>query len=763
MARYFVGVAWPYANGPFHLGHLAGAYLPGDAFARFHRLKGDEVLMVSGSDMHGTPILVRAEEEGTTPETIARRYDEVNREAFDRLGFSFDRFTDTHTLLHEQTVQEVFLKLLERGYIGRRTEENPYCPKHHRFLPDRYLIGTCPHCGFDRARGDECDHCGRALVTSQLGSPRCSLCGTPAEFRGSEHFYLLLDKLAPEIGQYVAQQTHWRPSVAKVAANFLSEGLRPTPITRDLDWGIRIPLEGYESKRFYVWFDALIGYLSASREWAIRAGRPEAWLRYWDPRERSHHYYFIGKDNTFHHAILWPGVLLGTGDRPLPYDVVANEWLVLGGKKLAKSGSSDGDATIPTLLEKYTPDHIRFYAALLAPQNHDTEYDPAEFRKLYDEILANQFGNLAQRLLVLARDRGGGTVPAPADPTALTIPGSIADRLRRAHERITAEFESVHLKEALDLALAEIREANRRFHEAKPWEASEEDRRQAIYEGLWLLHAESIWLAPFLPFSTTQLRGMLGEPGPAPAGDWDSALVPPEPGRRLGEVLPLFPRLDAKIEVKGGFSAKVQGTAPPPAPKPEEPAVPVLDIRAARIEEVGVHPSADRLYVLTVDAGEPKRRSVVAGLRAYYTPDELRGQRVALLANLEPRRIRSVESQGMVLAAESEGRVRLLNPPPSVAIGAPLSDTPPSTGPLPFQTFAAIELRVGRAEGEAGEGRTRVDVGGRAIVATGSAAPGDVVVVAIDPRAVGSGAILSFGPSLNLSASSELPPGSKIR
>ena len=233
----------------------------------------------------------------------------MNREAFERLGFTFDRFTDTHTIVHAKTVQELFLRLLERGFVGRRTEQNPFCPKHQRFLPDRYLVGICPHCGYDRARGDECDNCGRALETAQLGSPKCSLCGTPAEFRPSEHFYLLLDRLAPEIQRYVEEHPHWRPSVAKVARNFLAEGLHPTPITRDLDWGIPIPLEGYDSKRFYVWFDALIGYISASKEWAIRAGRPEAWKGYWDPKERTHHYYFIGKDNTFHHSILWPGIL----------------------------------------------------------------------------------------------------------------------------------------------------------------------------------------------------------------------------------------------------------------------------------------------------------------------------------------------------------------------------------------------------------------------------------------------------------------------
>ena len=401
-------MAWPYANGPFHIGHLAGAYLPGDIFARFHRLRGDEVLMVSGSDMHGTPTLVRAEKEGTTPAVIAEQFHEVNRAAFERLGVAFDLYTTTRTVVHERTVQDLFLALLENGYVRRRTEESPYCPHHRRFLPDRYVLGKCPHCGFEEARGDECDHCGRPLEARQLGSPRCALCGTAAEFRASEHFYLELDRLQPKLKEFVDRQTHWRPGALRVAQNFLAEGLHPTPITRDLDWGVPIPLEGYESKRFYVWFDALIGYLSASKEWAIRAGRPEAWHRYWDEGEPVRPYYFVGKDNKFHHTIVWPGVLLGVGGLHLPYDVPANEWLLIEGGKISKSRSGDTEVFIPSLLAKYPPDVIRFYAALMAPQNHDTEFDWKEFHQVREDILANQYGNLVQRVLVLTRDQYWG-------------------------------------------------------------------------------------------------------------------------------------------------------------------------------------------------------------------------------------------------------------------------------------------------------------------------------------------------------------------
>ena len=309
--------------------------------------------MVSGSDVHGTPILVTAEKEGSTPAEVSQRYATENARALARLGISYDRFTDTHTLVHQRTVQELFLALLENGYIGRRTEENPFCPKHQRFLPDRYVEGACPFCHSPTARGDECDNCGRVLEAKQLIGPKCRLCGTPAIFRPSEHFYLQLDKLEPRLREYLADKGHWRPSVTGTTRNFLDEGLHPTPITRDLDWGVPIPLEGYGSKRFYVWFDAVIGYLSASREWAIRSGRPDDWKKFWATDEDVRAYYFLGKDNIFFHTVVWPSILLGVGGLQLAYDVPANEWLRIGGGKISKSRPLDPKMYLPSLVQEY--------------------------------------------------------------------------------------------------------------------------------------------------------------------------------------------------------------------------------------------------------------------------------------------------------------------------------------------------------------------------------------------------------------------------
>ncbi|HEV8049801.1 MAG TPA: methionine--tRNA ligase [Thermoplasmata archaeon] len=757
MARIFIGVSWPYANGPQHLGHLASTYVPADIFARYHRLRDDQVLMVTGSDMHGTPILVAAEKAGETPAELADRFHAVNSAALTQLGVSFDVFTTTHTVLHERKVHEVFLALLEGGYIRRRTADAAYCPTDRRFLPDRYLEGTCPHCGFEKARGDECDNCGRPLEPKQLGSPRCAIDGTPAEFRPSEHFYLELDRLQPKLAEYIARQgPHWRPGVLHVAENFLNEGLHPTPITRDLDWGVTIPLEGYGSKRIYVWFEALVGYLSAAQEWAIRAGRPDAWRSYWEEREPVRHYYFVGKDNKFHHTIVWPSMLLGVGGLHLPYDVPANEWMTLGGAKVSKSRTREQDAFLPSLLERYLPDTIRFYAALLAPQNHDTELDWAEFERVHDEILANQYGNLAQRLLVLVRDRYGGVVPTPPEGWSPES-SEVGRRLRAAHVAITGELEAVHLKEALELTLTEVREGNRRFHEAKPWASEEAARRQAVTEGLWLLKAAAIWLSPVLQFSSAVLFRSLGySEGPA-RGDWESVGQPVNPGQTLGEVRPLFPRL----EPRGGATPKSGTPSAGPTPAPGE-RLPPLEIRAARVIHVENHPSADRLYVLTVEAGESRPRTVVAGLRDSYVPEQLKGRRVALLANLEPRTIRRVTSQGMILAADVGGKAALLEIPEGVEPGQTIGPLGAPARAIAYSEFEATPLLVARADVPSPAGGRSVSAG-RPITVDREVPAGASIVVRLASADAPEGSVLAFDDAHLLLAPPTAAPGTRVR
>ncbi len=755
MTRIFIGTAWPYSNGPFHIGHLAGAYLPGDIFARFHRLRGHEVLFVSGSDMHGTPILLRSEREHVAPEALARSFHAVNRAAFERLGFTFDRYSHTHTVVHEATVQALFLALLENGYIARRTEPSAYCPAEATFRPDRYIVGTCPECGFESARGDECDRCGRVLDPTELRSPRCQLCGGPIEFRPSEHFYLELDRLAEPLGRWVGEQRHWRAGTRRVAEQFLADGLHPTPITRDLTWGVPLPLDGYPTKRFYVWFDALVGYLSASKEWAIAAGAPEAWRKFWDADSGTRQYYFVGKDNKFHHTVLWPAMLLGARGFALPYDVPANEWLRVDGDKISKSRTGGDALFIPSLLERYAPDRIRFYAALYAPQHHDIEFDWDEFEQAHDEVLSNQWGNLVQRVLVLVREREGGKIPAPGDPSADPASRPIAARLRAAHERITAEYEAVHLKEALELALAEVREANRWFHEAKPWQADARRRAEVLFDAVWTVRALAIWLSPVLPFSSAEVFRALGEPAPGP-NDWETAVQPPRVGQPIGELRPLFPKAGTPR------AAERAGDAPLPSP-PTATVPPPLDLRVGVVVAAEPHPDADKLLALRVDLGEGAPRSIVAGLKGHYDPVALVGRRVVVLANLAPRTIRKVRSEGMLLAADIDGRPELLEVPSDARAGESLSGFGPAARTIRYEEFIEAPLWVGEVEGDDPSDRSRVRVGNGSVVVGGRWPPGSRVVVRPDGVKELTGRVLYLADGRPVTVARSVPAGTRVR
>ncbi len=461
--------------------------------------------------------------------------------------------------------------------------------------------------------------------------------------------------------------------------------------------------------------------------------------------------YFVGKDNKFHHTIIWPGMLLGAGGFQLPYDVPANEWLLAGGKKVSKSGTVEADAFIPALLANYPPDVIRFYAAVMAPQNHDTELDWDEFRKFREEVLANQYGNLVQRTLVLTRDRYAGKVPAPPDGWSAEGANGVAERLKGAHAKITEEYEKVHLKEALDLALEEVRESNRRFHEARPWQASESDRARILYETLWRLKALATWLAPVLPFSSTEVFRMLGYDGPPGPGEWDVALSPVPAGQSLGEVRPLFPR------------PETERTSSPASPPASEEGWPPLAACSGIIRSAAPHPSADKLYVLEVDIDAPSPRTVVAGIREYYTPEALTGRPVVLLTNLAPRTIRRITSQGMVLCAETEERAILLAPPDGTPPGTYLEHRSPSDRQISFEEFVATSLTIGCVTGPAGTDRVRVDVGGAEVELSGAWPTGSWVVVRRALGTSGRAELLAFGPGRGPRPSEPVPAGAKVR
>jgi methionyl-tRNA synthetase len=536
--RILVAVAWPYANGSLHPGHMAGVYVPADIFARFHRLRGNEVLMVSGSDMHGTPITVQAEQEGVTPDVVANRVHREFLEYWEKLGISFDLYTTTATENHARVVHDIFLKLLERGYIYPATMIAPYDPALRRFLVDRYVEGVCPYCGYPQARGDQCDNCGRPLDPQQLGSPRSILSGQPPEFRETEHFFLDLPKFQERLLEWVRPKTYWRPNTYRFTINFLESGLQPRAITRDLEWGVPVPLPGYADKRIYVWFEAVIGYLSASIEWAARSGQPDAWERWWkDPSARS--YYFIGKDNIFFHTIVWPAELLGYGGLNLPYDVPANEFLNFEGKKFSKSRGIG--IFMPEALARWDPDPLRYYLTVVMPEFADSDFAVADFiRRNNDELVAT-WGNLVHRTLTFVQRSFGGRVPARSGP----LDPALAEQIERTFAAVTASLEAVRFRDALREAMALAAVGNRYFDERAPWRQVKEDPQagaDTVANLLDLINALKVLFAPFLPFSSERLHALLGYTDRLQDHGWRPEPLPA--GRALPKPTPLFAKLE---------------------------------------------------------------------------------------------------------------------------------------------------------------------------------------------------------------------------
>ncbi|MGB2584095.1 MAG: methionine--tRNA ligase [Dehalococcoidia bacterium] len=540
--RIFIGVAWPYANGPLHLGQIAGAYLPADIFARYHRIKGNEVLMVSGSDQHGTPVTLRAEKEGKSPEEVVSRYHQGFLDCWEKLGISFDLFTTTGTLNHAQVVHDLFLTLLDKGYIYKDKMVLPYCSNCRRFLPDRYVEGTCPYCHHPKARGDQCDECGKPLNPADLIDLSCGICGEAPEIRESEHYFLRLSSFSEQLKPWVQEQSHWRQNVFNFTLSYLAEGLRDRAITRDIDWGVSVPVPGFEEKRVYVWFEAVIGYLSASKEWAESCGDSERWRDFWQGDVKS--YYFIGKDNIIFHTVIWPAMLLGYGDLNLPYDVPANEFLTLKGKQL--STSRNWAVWLPDYLERYDPDPLRYQLSIGMPETSDADFSWQEFvRRNNDELVAT-YGNLVHRVLTITYRNFDGRVPAAGDVDADSE--TLLSKAEATLNKVDDLLYGCHFREAMREAMALAQEANRYLDAKAPWKTIKEDRDSAataLSTALGVICCLKTVLYPFLPFSSGKLHRLLGFEGTVEGGDW--SISAPQTGQKLASPEPLFTKLDDEI------------------------------------------------------------------------------------------------------------------------------------------------------------------------------------------------------------------------
>ncbi len=536
-----VAVAWPYAQGPLHLGHIAGAYLPPDIFARYHRIAGNRVLMVSGSDVHGTPITVKADQEGVTPEEIVDRYHPQFLGYWEKMGIAFDLFTTTGTDTHIRVAHDFFTRLLENGYLYAKVTDQFYDPERRQFLPDRYIEGTCPHCGYHNARGDQCDNCGRTLDPSDLIDPRSKLTGTPPVLRQTEHYYWRLSAFNQQLEEWLSTRQGWRPHVLNFALGMVREGLHDRAFTRDLDWGIPIPVDDIgPGKSIYVWWEAVMGYYSAPQEWARLRGEPDAWKAWWtNPDAES--YYFVGKDNIPFHAVYWPALLMGHGGLDLPTNVPANQYVTFGGAKASKSRGVG--RSLDWYLERLEPDALRFALASVLPEQNDTDlFDDEIVRRVNDELVAT-WGNLVNRVLNLVVRNFDGRVPVPAE----IIPGDQA-LLNQVDEGLVEEaahIEAVELRAGLRSAMEAAAAVNVYLNATEPWKLVKSNPERAatvLWVAIQAVAGVRAAFAPYLPFSTRTLGDTLG------LGDveaWERPQV--GAGSLLGDVSPLFTKLDSDV------------------------------------------------------------------------------------------------------------------------------------------------------------------------------------------------------------------------
>lgn len=653
-----------------HIGNIAGSHLPADIFARFCRIAGYETIFIGGSDEHGTPIEVAAQKLGVTPKELTDKYYKVHKEIYDWLDISYDNFSRTSLPVHHETTRDFFLKIYEKGYITEDILVLPYCRHDKRFLPDRYVTGVCPKCGYEGARGDQCENCSALLNPDELKEPKCVLCGNTPEFKETKHLFLNLDRLQPELEEWIeSKKGVFSPQVYNLAKGWIKEGLKPRCITRDLKWGVKVPLKGYDAKVFYVWFDAPIGYISSTKEWAERIGEKEKWKDFWMGEAKIFH--FIGKDNIPFHTIFWPGMLIANGEYNLPYNVAGLQYLNYEGGKISKSrGFGIFCENLPET--ELSSDLWRFYLTYLIPETDDTEWKWAEFKERVNNELVANLGNFIYRTLSFIQRYFRGKVPeAELEEEDKKILKEAKRIKKEYHELIW----NIHLRDGLRKLLELSDLGNKYFQEQEPWKNIKENQERAkaaLYICANLCYDLAVLMQPYLPKASRKIFETLG----TEAGSLeDVGELKVEAGKKIGKVKPLFQKIDDKtLEKVKKITSKVTEFEKMFA---EEKLISYddfskLDIRVAEVLEAEKVKGADKLLKLKVSLGTEERQ-IIAGLAEHYSTEELKGKKVILLANLKPRKIRGEVSQGMLLAAVSEDKVSLLTPDRDIEPGSKIS------------------------------------------------------------------------------------------
>jgi len=558
--RWLVTSALPYSNNVPHIGNIVGSHLPADIFSRFLRLFGEDVVFVGGTDEHGSPIEVAAFKAGVTPKFLTDKLYVVHKNIYDWFGISYDNFSRTSIQIHHDLVQQIFLKLLNSGYITKKKILLPYTPQNKRFLPDRWVEGKCPICGYERARGDQCENCGNLLDPEQLINPKSVIDGTTPQFREVEHLFLDLPKFSAQLEKWIKSHKNFNKTTKNLSLGWLKKGLKERGITRDLEWGIRVPLDGYKDKVFYVWFEAPWGYVSSTVEWAEKNKRPDEWKKYWQNKD-SKIVHFLGKDNIVFHTLIWPATLMGVGGFNLPYDVVGLEFLNYEKDKISKSRNwgifldyDEKEKRVKVLVGERTvdidPDYLRFYLTLIMPETKDADFVWKEFERKVNAELIGNFGNFVFRTLSFIRSNFNQTIPEPN--TLSTKDKNLLKKITETKKKIKKNILQTKFRNSLRAALELSSAGNKYFQEKKPWETLKKDPddcRNTQYVAANLVRALAVCFSPFIPFACERLWQQLQLQGTAESQVWgDIDKIHLQPGHRIGKIEPLFKKFESKVE-----------------------------------------------------------------------------------------------------------------------------------------------------------------------------------------------------------------------
>ena len=670
-ARTLVTAALPYANGPVHIGHLAGVYVPADIYTRYLRLKGEDVVFVGGSDEHGVPITIKAKKEGVTPQDIVDRYHNIIKKSFEGLGISFDVYSRTTSEMHSHTASDFFRKLYDKGEFVEKTSQQLYDEEAHQFLADRYVTGTCPHCGFDHAYGDQCEACGTSLNATDLINPKSAITGNVPVLRETKHWYMPLDKWEPALRKWILEDhKEWKPNVYGQCKSWLDDHLQPRAVTRDLDWGIPVPVEGADGKVLYVWFDAPIGYISNTKELL-----PDTWEKYWKSKD-TRIIHFIGKDNIVFHCLIFPAMLMADGSYQLPENVPANEFLNLEGDKI--STSRNWAIWLNEYLEDFPgkQDVLRYVLTANAPETKDNDFTWRDFQARNNNELVAILGNFVNRVLVLTHKYFDGIIPQAG--TLTDADEAVIAEFKDVKEKLGDNIEHFHFREALKDAMNLARIGNKYLADSEPWKLAKTDMERVatiMHLALQITANLAIAFEPFLPFSAQKLRTMLN----MPEVNWDKLGTTTilTAGAKVEKPELLFEKIDDSVvdaQIARLERIKQENIIANFTPRAIGPNVAFddfqkLDIRVGKVLECAKVKKADKLLQFKIDDGL-KGRTIVSGIAKYYNPEDLVGKEVCFIANFPPRTFKGIESQGMILSAEdADGRLVVIGPQGEVKPG----------------------------------------------------------------------------------------------